>query len=422
MKRSIFVAGVLCLGLGSAMAAPPPADTTATLKVYRWTTDADIKMMEGARERFKAKYPNVTVEVQYGPNGWGDYINNFMNLVASGDVPDIVAMPIEGIPTVASRDLLVNLEEVSKEDPEAQAILGDIEPNLLDGLRWNGVLSFFPTEWNSIVVYYNVAMFKEAGVEPPKPDWTWEDFRATAQKLTKRDAAGNVTQYGFFVPGENFGLAPFLFTNDTDKLTADWKESNAKDPKLAESLQFLHDLINKDKVAPGFVRKDFGIAAFAAGQTAMMVAGRWPTPDLMGSKIDFDVQSFPRNKKDVTVFGVGGNAITRASANPELAWEFVKEISGKDFQQGLVDGNRAIPSLRSLATSPAFVAIPHGHGGLFYDTAAVAKPVASPPNFAQVEDIFMRNVDAYLTNNQDLAATVETMDADLTRSMRRVKW
>ncbi len=421
MRTVLLAACAAMLGIGSAIAAPPK-DITATLKVYRWTTDADINMMKGAEARFKEKYPNVTIDVQYGPSGWGDYINNFMNLAASNAMPDIVAMPIEGIPTLANRDILVDLEEISKNDPEAQAIMGDVEPNLLNGLRWKEKLYFFPTEWNSIVVYYNVDMFKEAGVEPPKADWTWEDFRATAQKLTKRDANGNVTQYGFFVPGANFGLTPFFFTNDTDKLTPDWRSSNAKDPKVAETLTFLHDLIHKDKVAPAFVKDDFGIAAFAAGQTAMMVAGRWPTPDLMNSKINFDVQAFPRNKTNVTVFGVGGNAITKASANPELAWEFVKEISGKDFQQGLVDGNRAIPSLRSLATSPAFVAIPHGHGGLFYDTAAVARPVASPPNFAQVEEIFMRNAGAYLTDNQDLPATIDALDSELTRSMRRVKW
>ena len=157
MRTVLLAACAAMLGLGSAIAAPPK-DITATLKVYRWTTDADINMMKGAEARFKEKYPNVTIEVLYGPSGWGNYINNFMNLAASNAMPDIVAMPIEGIPTLDNRDILVDLEDISKNDPDAQAIMGDVEPNLLNGLRWKEKLSFFPTEWNSIVVYYNVDM------------------------------------------------------------------------------------------------------------------------------------------------------------------------------------------------------------------------------------------------------------------------
>ncbi|MGA9042326.1 MAG: extracellular solute-binding protein, partial [Terriglobales bacterium] len=75
------------------------------------------------------------------------------------------------------------------------------------------------------MINYNRSLFKEAGVEYPK-DWTWEQFREVAKKLTKRDAAGNVLQYGYEVPNQNFFVQPWFLTNVTSPLNADWTASN----------------------------------------------------------------------------------------------------------------------------------------------------------------------------------------------------
>jgi len=58
---------------------------------------------------------------------------------------------------------------------------------------------------------------------------------------------------------------------------------------------------------------------------------------------------------------------------------------------------------------------------LFYASAASAMPIASPSDFSEVEDIFMRNVDSYLTDNAKLDEMRERLDAELTRAMRRAR-
>ena len=59
---------------------------------------------------------------------------------------------------------------------------------------------------------------------------------------------------------------------------------------------------------------------------------------------------------------------------------------------------------------------------LFYDAAANAKPLVAPPNFAQVEEIMMRHVEAYMTGNMEIDPTIDGMDTELSRAMARVKW
>jgi multiple sugar transport system substrate-binding protein len=421
MRRLLFA--VLAALIVSAASAAPPSDTAATLKIYQRTNQSIVAVTEAAIKRFNASYPKVKVEMQWQPLGsWGEYISGFLNQAAAGNAPDIYEVAIEGFSAVASKGLFVPLDELIARDPAAKKLLADIDPNLLAGMSYGtgGKLYFFPTSWNSVVVFYNKDLFDQAGVAYPNAEWTWDDFLKAAKALTKRGADGRPTQYGYFVPGYNFGLTPWLLTNDTDKLKNHWHESNVKDPRFRESLQFLHDLIHVHRVAPGF-EKGVGDAQFAARQVAMFSAGHWPVPTLLASGMkNVGVQTMPAKLRKTTVFGVGGLGITRSSRNPELAWELIKELTGPVAQKMYADTGRNVPALRSAAADAGFLKFP-GNARLFYASAASAIPIASPSNFSEVEDIFMRNVDLYLTDNAKLDEMLERLDAELTRAMRRAR-
>ena len=419
--RNLLSISLLAMAFASPALAQPAADTTATLKVFQWVNPQIIASTEKAVERFKLKYPNVTVETQFIPfQTWGEYNNSFLNQVATGDVPDVFGAAIEGFAEIASKDLLINLDGITADDPAASTVLEDIDQNLLNGMRTrpSGELNFFPTEWNNIVMYYNKDMFDAAGVPYPAADWTWADFREIAKKLTVKDATGNVTQYGYVVPGFNFGLQPWFFTNEASTLDTDWRTVTVTTDGYRETLQYLHDLINVDQSAPAF-EAGVGDNKFVAGQVAMFAAGHWPLPEIISSGMEnVGVQNMPINKVKATVFGIGGLSITKASQNQELAWEFIKEMTGKEYQKELADSGRSIPSARSFATAPEYIAFPD-NAELFYETAATAIPVAAPPNFAQVEEIFMRHFGAYMTENQDLDTTITQLDTELSRAMAR---
>jgi len=93
-------------------------------------------------------------------------------------------------------------------------------------------------------------------------------------QYTIKDASGTVTQFGYEVPNQNFFVQPWFFSNGTGVLKDDWSGSNMLDPKVAESLQFLHDLIHVDGVSP-IPGKDTMDNQFTAGQVAMISRGHW---------------------------------------------------------------------------------------------------------------------------------------------------
>ena len=57
---------------------------------------------------------------------------------------------------------------------------------------------------STIVLYWNKELFKEAGLDPEKAPATWQEQLEFAQKLTKRDSAGNVSQWGIQIPSSGF--------------------------------------------------------------------------------------------------------------------------------------------------------------------------------------------------------------------------
>lgn len=399
------------------------SEETATLKITQWTADDVISATDAAIARFAESHPNVTIEASYVPIGagsWGEYNNAFINQMAAGNAPDIIGAAIEGFAEMAATGTLMDLESIAAADEGAQAILAGIDANMLDGMRTKGTgsLNFFPTQWNNIVMFYNKDLFDAAGIDYPSSDWTWDKFVEVASALTVRDDAGNITQYGYFVPGFNFGIQPWFFTNSASILDSDWKVPTVDTPQYRETLQYLSDLINVHNVAPAY-EPGVGTEKFTAGQVAMFSAGHWPVPAIKAAGLtNVGVQHMPQNTVQTTVFGIGGLAITKDTKNPDLAWAFVAEMTGDEYQKGLADGGASIPSVRSHATTPEYVAWPD-NSEIFYESAATAIPVPSPSNFAQVQEIADRYLATFLNGEVSLDDTISGMDRELTRAMSR---
>ena len=226
-----------------------PRTLSATVKIFNWGDNSAKKIFDAAIARFNQKYPNVKVEDTFVPSDdWAVFSNKLTTQIAGGQSPDIVRMAVEGAKLVSSKGLVEPLEPYLSR-PDSKDLVGDVAQPLVDALKGvDGKAYYLPLEWNNMVIYYNTKMFKDAGVEAPKPDWTWDDFLATAKKMTTGSGANQV--FGFGIPYFNFGLQPFFLTNGTSPLNADWSASNLDDPKMLKSVQFIHDLVHVHKVSP----------------------------------------------------------------------------------------------------------------------------------------------------------------------------
>jgi multiple sugar transport system substrate-binding protein len=384
----------------------PASSATGTLTISNWGDPKDKEVYSGAMTRFKAKYPNVTVNDNFTPiTTWSEYINKLVTQVAAGKAPDIINVAIEGIRLGLDKKLFRPLDDYVKADPAGAKLTADVDKRLLDGLSYQGKLYFLPNTWNTMLIYYNTKMFQQAGLDKPADGWTWDDFLASAKKLTTGSGGSKV--YGFALPWFNFGLTPWFYSNGTAELNADMSASNMTDPKMVEAVTFVRDLVTKEGVAPQPKGAD-PYQLFPAGKAAMTGAGHWVVGDFAKAGFsDYDVVPWPQKTTKSSVYGVSGFGIYPGSKNTDLAWEYIKELAGPESQKGWVSIGAANPALRSAAESPEFQKFP-ANATAYYDAIEYAKPVQAPTVFNVLEPSVMRAMDSVMSGTDPAAALAKS--------------
>ena len=411
LTSAALVAGA---GVGRAFAQ---SDEAATLTVQGFGGEAELSAITNAVARFNVKHPNVKVEISMDPisTGWGDYVTKVLGQFNAGSSADVYGTAIETFQSFSSRGLFLPLNDFVAANPG----FSDFAPSLFEQGSYKGNINYIPIGWNNIMINYNRDLFDKAGVAYPKAGWTWEDFRQTAKALTIKDGSGTVTQFGYEVPNQNFFIQPWLFSNGTGALNDDWTASNMLDPKVAESLQFLHDLIHVDGVSP-IPGKDTMDNQFMAGQVAMISRGHWIVQGAKNNKLNMDIAIPPSKVNDTTVIGFGAYAISKDSKNAELAKALVLELTSEETQKEEGEKGGGVPGRKSAAETPGFLSFPPS-AALYYETLPHTKAVPSPANFQEVEKIFIRYYSAMMAGEVSIADGVKQADAELNASFERLK-
>ena len=121
----------------------------------------------------------------------------------------------------------------------------------------DGKTYFLPGEFNTMCMWFNKEVFEKAKIDPPTPEWTWDDFEKAAKKLKQRD----VLAYPF-TPEYFIGVMPPLLTNGTSSYTADWKKPTFDTEAAIEAAQLCRRFVDKGySPPPGGTFDRFALAA-----------------------------------------------------------------------------------------------------------------------------------------------------------------
>jgi multiple sugar transport system substrate-binding protein len=366
----------------------PASTTKATLKIANWGNPGDEKIYNDAVARFNKRYPNVKVQNNFTQVvNWGDYINKIQASIASGDAPDIINIATEGVEYGLNKKLYLSLNNYIKQDQSVQSLLNDVSPALLKGFTKDGQTYLLPNNWNTMLVYYNKDLFAKAGIQRPSDNWTWQDFLTIAKKLTSGQGGNKV--YGFGIPTYTFAYMPWIYSNNSSTASDDLKQPTLDAPGTVEAIQFISDLVFKDKVAPNPTGGD-PTSLFQAGKIAMTAAPANLAATLASNKnLKYDVLPMPSNKSNTNVFGAAGFAMYSQSQNKDLSWELLKELASQDTQKAWAASGTSNPTTKSAQQSKEFAAS-KPHPELFYNQIDHAKPVAAPSFFGTMDAAFQK--------------------------------
>ncbi|MET0204576.1 MAG: ABC transporter substrate-binding protein, partial [Casimicrobiaceae bacterium] len=267
------------------------------------------KIVDGFAADFEKENPGIKLKPIY-TGTYQDTITKALTAVKGGDPPVTSILLSTDMYTLIDEDAIVPFDELVK-TPDDQAWLKSFYPAFMENSQTGGKTWGIPFQRSTIVLYWNKEAFKEAGLDPNKAPANWKEMAEYAQKLTKRDASGKVTQWGVQIPSSGFPYWLFqalVIENGANLMNAAGTETYYDKPEVIGALQYWVDLVKKDKVHPeGIV--DWGTTPkdFFERKVAMI----WTTTGNLtnvknNAKFDFGVAMLPASKQRGSPTG-GGN-------------------------------------------------------------------------------------------------------------------
>ncbi len=190
----------------------------------------------------------------------------------------------------------------------------------------DGKVVGIPAVIDNLGVVYNKKLFDAAHVTYPKPDWTWQDFRDAARKLT--DPGKKIYGTTYPVSGAEdtvWRLWPMLWQQGGDILTPDGKKAAFNTPQAAAALDLWRGMARDDKSVYLDQNGEKFLPLFQSGKVAMVVTGPFALLDFREHKIDYGVVPLPGyNGNHETISGpdfwvLFDNGSRRAKAATEFA-------------------------------------------------------------------------------------------------------
>ncbi len=290
------------------------------------------KIIDGLAAEFEKENPGIKLKPIYS-GSYQDSITKALTAVKSGEPPVTSILLSTDMFTLIDEGAIQPFDDLIK-TPEDKAWLKSFYPAFMENSQTGGKTWGIPFQRSTIVLYYNKEMFKEAGLDPNRPPATWKEMTEYAQKLTKRDASGKVTQWGVQIPSSGFpywlfqGLA---IQNGGILMNSAGTQTFYDKKEVIDALQYWVDLVNKYKVHPeGIVEWGTTPKDFFEKKVAMI----WTTTGNLtnvknNAKFDFGVAMLPASKQRGSPTG-GGNFYLFTKSTPAqraAAFRFIKWIT-----------------------------------------------------------------------------------------------
>lgn len=371
-------------------------------------------------EMFNAAHDDIKINYQEMPPSSTEQHDKYVTVLAARDSSiDVFAVDMPWAPEFASAGWLLPLDDMFTDKDEF------FEGTLL-GTTYMGKIYAVPWFNNAGMLFYRKDVLEAAGVEPPR---TFDEFVEVAKKLQTED------MYGFVWQGKQY-----------EGLVCDWLEiyfgmggriidgqgNLIADQKImADSLQWMGDLILKHKISPAAVttwqenesQTVFldGRSVFHRGWPSVYANGQNPNMSKIVGKIGIIPMPHAPGHSSSATLGTWNLGISKFTKHPKESWEVVKFMTSVEAQKikALMGGN---PPVRMEVYNDPDVLAKYPHFADFYDVFMGALPRPVTPAYPQMSvEVLQPNIFAVLNGSKSAEAAAEDMISGMQRILRRAR-
>ncbi|MGV3613811.1 MAG: extracellular solute-binding protein [Fimbriimonas sp.] len=367
------------------LAACAGAAERVTLRFTVWDGDESLRVIRRVLAQFEAENPDIKVKLE-NISDYPQYHTKMLVQYAANVAPDVAMMDMPHFQALALRKALLPLNDLIAKTPGFD--LNAYYKPIVDAHSLDGRLYVLPRDIAPMgIIYYNKRLFKEAGLPYPDGTWTWDfkerpelkekDFLWTIRKLTKRNAQGKTSQYGFAPGWPGLFYDTLVYSSGLDYVDDMQRPTKVlyTDPRVVKIYEFINDLSYKQRIVPGqteisSVLQSTTQQLFARQAVAMYQNGIWEVPKMrdtmkLGSKefFEWDIVNFPAyahgDGHPYGPTGGSGYAIFSSTPYPEQAWRLTRYMSGPVAMKAMAEAGIAQPAIRSLAMSEVWLPGPN---------------------------------------------------------------
>jgi multiple sugar transport system substrate-binding protein len=332
LGATIPIAALSACG-GSSGGGSAAANST----LYTWiSNENDRAQWEAFIDSATSADPEFALTLE-GPS-FEDYWTKVKTRMSAGDAPALLTTQAARAQELDA--LLAPLDDLAE---QAGIDLSSYNDAMIAGMTVGGTVRAIPYDAEPLVLFYNRALFRDAGLEEPVDSYPTDRFLEDAKTLTSGDKYGLALSSGLV----HLGLA-IAFANGGAPVVDE--ALTLTDPKVVEGIQFGFDLVTEHQVAKAPAAVDSEPAAqqdLMNGNVAMYLDGPWmyqAFADALGD--DLGVTVIPSDSGEAkgliqgSGFGIASNA-----KDPEGAFETLQAITTPEVIGDVANSRGTFPSL-----------------------------------------------------------------------------
>lgn len=311
--------------------------SAASSTLYTWiSNENDRAQWQAFIDSAKSKDPDFQLELE-GPS-FEDYWTKVKTRMSAGDAPSLLTTQAARAQELDA--LLAPLDDLAE---QAGIDLSTYNQAMIAGMTVGGSVRAIPYDAEPMVLFYNRALFRDAGLEEPVDSYPMDRFLEDAKAMTSGDRYGLAISSGLV----HLGLA-IAFANGGAPVVDE--QLTLTDPKVVEGIQFGFDLVTEHQVAKAPAAVDSEPAAqqdLMNGNVAMYLDGPWmyqAFADALGDDLGVTVVPSETGEAKGLIQGSGFGIASNAD-DPEAAFETLMAITTPEVIGDVANSRGTFPSI-----------------------------------------------------------------------------
>ncbi len=331
---------------------PKESVTRTSLKVEKseitfWNPDLPTwqPLYEKLEKEFEAIYPEIDVKVLNVPQA--AYFEKLNTQFAAKNGPDVWVgwYPISEY----DRGYIAPLDEfVTADKMDVNQFFQPVTD--LRGKGSDGKRYALPRDISMTAVVYNKDVFDGANVPYPTEDWTIEEFRDVAKRLTDKDKKifGTDMVNNKILPG-----SPLIWNLGGDMISEDGYDAKGflDGAPMVKAMEWMRSIKEDGSNMPADIMETLPQTgdnpAFASGTVGMSRIELWGFNSLKDLKFKWGIVPFPKESKDSKTYGWVDTVnwhMNNDSKHKNEAWAWMSFLAGKQAAQVVAEDMSWMPA------------------------------------------------------------------------------